>query len=271
MKDESESNSLEELLKTGAEVAGATAGAAIGLVGGPAGVLAGAASGPLVGRALLHVAQELRSRFLGHREEVRIGATLAYAIDTIESRRAQGERLREDGFFDSDSQSRNDAEEVVEATLLAAQREPQEKKLKYLGRLLGNLAFEESIDRSQANLLIRMAEQLSYRQLLLLQLFLQPGSVTRDNDFRGQGAQLSNDLVYVLAEIHDLYLRGLVNNGGEVAFGLTGLIPARVETQGIGRHLIVLMGLNTVEDAPALNTLTALLMSGPKKTESRER
>jgi len=156
----------------------------------------------------------------------------------------------------------------MEATLLAAQREPEEGKLRYLGRLLGNLMFEMGFDRYQANHLVRTLEGLSYRQLMLLQVFLMPGSVTRDVSYEGvtyinDDGPATGRLMFVLAETYDLYTRGMVNNGGHAAFGMTSLVPSKIETQGIGSTLAALIGLDFVEDAAALNILTKIFMSAP--------
>jgi len=237
--DEPETSDVDDLIGLGTEIVGTTVAAAIGFVsGGPLGVIAGAAAGPVLTRSLLELAREIRSRLLGHREEVRIGATLTYFLETIKARLADGDLFRTDGFFDAGPTMRSSGEEIMEATLLAAQREPEEAKLRYLGRLLANLMFEEAFDRPQASLLVRTLEDLSYRQLLLLELFLKPGGVIRDVNYHGL-AYVDDDgpatarLAFVLSETFDLYTRGLVNNGGQAALGMTSLVPSRIETQGI--------------------------------------
>ena len=42
-------------------------------------------------------------------------------------------------FFDEKQTGRSDAEEVLEHMLLKAQREPEEKKIQYIGYLYGSL------------------------------------------------------------------------------------------------------------------------------------
>jgi hypothetical protein len=54
--------------------------------------------------------------------------------------------------------------------MLAAQREHEEKKVPLLGNLMASIPFDEEIDRGQANLLLRLAEDVSYRQLCILAL-----------------------------------------------------------------------------------------------------
>ena len=251
---------LTELIEVGTDIAGAAAGAALGLVAaGPGGAVLGAAAGPGLAFPLRRLARELRARFLGPREQVRIGAALAYAVQEAGRRLEAGQQPRSDGFFtDADRQGRTTAEEIVEATLRAAQGEHEERKIRYQGRLFGGIAFDPTIGRLDANHLVRLSEQLSFSQLLLLQLFAQPGAATRDADYRGS-EQLPMDLIHVLSEALDLYSRGLINNGGDVMFGVTDLHPARATTQGIGVQLLQLMGLDMVEEAGELNRLTQLL------------
>src|ERR1051326_659774 len=69
---------------------------------------------------------------------------------------------------------RSTAEEIAEAVLVAAERDHEERKLRYYGNLLANLAFSDGIDRAEANLLTRLAQGLSYAQLCLLSIFWLP-------------------------------------------------------------------------------------------------
>jgi hypothetical protein len=62
-------------------------------------------------------------------------------------------------------------EQIGEAVLIAAQLEPQEKKLIYHANVLANLAFTTSVDRAQAYMLIRLAGKLSYRQVCMIAIF----------------------------------------------------------------------------------------------------
>jgi len=55
--------------------------------------------------------------------------------------------------------------------VLAAQREYQEKKVPFYGCFFANLAFRSDVSRAQGNMLLRIADQMSYRQLCLLAMF----------------------------------------------------------------------------------------------------
>lgn len=64
----------------------------------------------------------------------------------------------------------------------------------------------------------------------------------RDGDYRGQGS-FSKELYQVLYECLDLYHKGYINFGGEVAFGPTDIKPGSMTVQGLGADIFNLMKL----------------------------
>jgi len=116
-------------------------------------------------------------------------------------------QVRHDDFFEDQLYQRSAAKEIVEGVLLAAQREHEEKKLLYYSNLLANIAFHPEIDRAHANLLIRLGERLSYRQLCVLSLFKQKSKFNlRQQDYRSSGTVSELDKVVLLQEIFELYM-----------------------------------------------------------------
>lgn len=241
------SERLRELINNGSEIAGAFIGAALGFVAtGPVGAGLGGAGGFLAAKALRRVGNEVSGRILGPRERVRIGGVLAIAASEIKSRMENGERIRTDGFFDEKESGRSDGEEVAENVLLKSQREPEEKKLPYMAHLLSNVAFDSQISPPMAHQIIKIADQLTYRQLCLLKLGAsKEGFGLRSSDYREHGG-FPKELYQVLYECLDLYHRGLVNFEGEVAFGPTDVAPGRMTVQGLGADLYNLMKLATI-------------------------
>lgn len=98
------------------------------------------------------------------------GMMMAAATIRIDERMKNGENLRDDGFFDPRLGDRPVADEVYEGALMVAQRTYQEKKIPFLGNLLASISFDKEIDGGNANLLLRQAEAISYRQLCILAL-----------------------------------------------------------------------------------------------------
>lgn len=160
--DASDEEGHELALEVGANLASAAAGS---LVAGPVGAALGAVTGPVLTRAGRALASRIRGR-----EEARTLTALGYAAIAIEERLSEGDELRSDGFFQRGDLDRSAADEVAEASLRAAARDPEEMKLPYYGRLLANISFRADISRGTANQLVRTAARLTFRQCVLLAL-----------------------------------------------------------------------------------------------------
>jgi hypothetical protein len=160
------------------------------LINCPAGATALGAGGSLAAMALKHIGQEASERLLGPREKVRVGGVLAITASTINNRIEKGEKIRSDGFFEEKTKSgRSNAEEVAESVLLKSQREPEEKKIPYMGYLLANVAFATDISAEMAHQLSKASEQLTYRQLCILKLAVVKQAFNlREGDYRGQSS-----------------------------------------------------------------------------------
>ena len=240
---------IQQLINYGAEIAGATIGGASGfLAGGPAVAGLGAAGGAVVAIVLRNVGQEILERQLGPREKVRMGAAFTIAVAEICRRLESGERPREDGFFDKNQTGRSDAEEVTESVLLKVQREPEEKKIQYMGYLLSSIAFSPQISVHMAHQLTKVAEQLTYRQLCILKLCaVKDDFGLRNESYRGQKT-LKKELYQVLDECCDLQDRRCIHFGSPVVFGFTAVVPGNMIFQGLGSDLFNLMKLSFIPD-----------------------
>ena len=244
----SEKNSgIHHLINSGLEIAGGAVGGALGfLAGGPIGAAVLGAGGTAAAMALKHIGHEASERLLGPREKVRVGGVLAIAAGEIRQRIEMGEKVRADGFFDKKQSSRSDAEEVAESVLLKSQREPEEKKIPYMGHLLSSVAFDATISAHMAHQITKAAEQLTYRQLCLLKLAVVKQSFgLRSEDYRKQG-EFQKELYQLLYECLDLYHRGFLNIGGGVAFGPTDIPPGKLTVQGLGADIFNLMKLSLI-------------------------
>ncbi|CAG1020194.1 hypothetical protein DOJK_00162 [Patescibacteria group bacterium] len=239
---------IEELIAIGSDIAGGAAGGAIGFfTAGSVGAVLGGITGPLLSFTFRRLANEIKHRLLGKREEVRIGATIAFAAKKIQENIANGLQVRQDGFFQRQHTERAAAEEILEGVLLAAQREHQEKKLLFYGNLVANIAFHPEIDRAEANLLIRLGEQVSYRQMCLLALFMRlDTSNLRQEDYRSNG-NVGTARVALLQEIYALYLQGMLNASGVALLSLADIKPSKIKIQGTGTTLYELMELWKVD------------------------
>jgi hypothetical protein len=138
--------------------------------GGVVGTVIGGPLGAAVGFGIGYAAQEVLARMLAPRQVHRVDVTLDATAQRIEERVTARDPLREDGFFDEQDEHRSDAQEVAEGILFTAMTDYEERKTRFYGYLLANIAFEPAVDRGTAHALLRLAEGLSYRQLCLLAL-----------------------------------------------------------------------------------------------------
>ena len=140
-------------------------GAGVGLfLAGPPGAVGGAVAGPLVASVL----RDLTHRFLSHREDARVGGAVLVGVARLQERIDAGDQVRNDGFLASMPGRRSDGEEIIEGVLLAAQRDHEERKVEFLGYLLGNVCFESEVDSYLANWTIKTAQELTWAQLVML-------------------------------------------------------------------------------------------------------
>lgn len=241
---------IEFLIESGSEITGATTGAVIGgAIAGPPGAMLGIVGGKAVERVFSKLGSEIKNRVLSKRESNKIGATATYALEKIEENIKSGKKLRDDGFFENDDTNRSTADEIVEGMMFSAQREHEEKKLKYYGNLVANIAFDKTISREQANQLLSIAKRLTYRQIKLISLFginqQLPIKMLRKEDYRNNGVS-GYILISILQDTLELYNIALVGGNGSAILGMTDIVPANSRVQGMGAILYNLMELSTI-------------------------
>ena len=257
-RETEKNDTFQQLINYGVPLLGAGASAAISSTLGMIGP-EGAAIGGMVGKgieiALSRVGQDISERHLSIREKVRVGAVLVIATEEISNRRASGENFRDDGFFDEKPTGRSDAAEVVESVLLKVQREPEEKKIQYMGYLISSIAFDSAINVHMAHQLIKAAEQLTYRQLCILKLCaVKDRFGLRNNNYR-ECYRIEKDLDEVLHECADLHNKEYIHSGLDtitfepnVLSRLRSIIPSDMAFQRIGDYLYNLMKLSLIPD-----------------------
>ena len=254
-QEQVEERNITERFDDYAEIVGSGIGGVLGFLAGDMMAAAfGSAAGPVVARILKNIGQEFSKRQLSPQEDYRVGKVLAIAALEIHQRIENGESLRNDGFFDKKPIGRSDAEEVAEAITLKCQREPQEKKILYMGFLKASLGFDSDISVDMGHQLIKAAEELTYRQLCILKLAVVKHRFgLRDQNYQ-DCEKFSKELYQVLQECHDLCLKNYldykipVTFRGEIAVGYVNLQPNNITIQGIGEDLFKLMKLSLIPD-----------------------
>ena len=234
---------FQNIINLGRElIAGAFPGV---LIGSPEAALYGA-SGAVASIGLKALGEKFSRRHLGPREEAKVGALLVLASEEISKRMERGDSLREDGFFNEKATGGKDSEEVIESVLLKCQREPEAKKIKYMAKLLSNICFDSEISADTAHRIMKVAEQLTYRQLCILKICAIKDSLDlRKENYRSRG--YSNNLYAILYDYHDLYLNGYIGFPDEkVEFGPMDLVPGRMDIQDQAEDIFELMGLGDI-------------------------
>jgi hypothetical protein len=176
-----------------------------------------------------------------------MGAALAFAIERLQVLKGQGIEVRDDGFFVEDPAGSAGAE-LIEGVLFAALQDHEEKKSLLYGNLLASIATDPTIDRGFANLLLRRAEQLSYRQLCLLAIV---GTQSERQYLRDQRSTPKDSWIQiaVIEELDELgYGRlemvGVERDDGRPPSNLG--VPADLRLRAIGSALYETMNLQEI-------------------------
>lgn len=239
--------SVSEFLAAAGDGTGALVGAGVGgSVAGPPGAVLGAVLGGMSSRLVQKLGREFNQRVLSTREDLRVGSVLALADAEMKERLKRGETLREDGFFDFDESGRSGAEEVGEHILLKCQREPEERKLPYMANLLAAFAFQPSIDVQTAHYMVRIAEQLTYRQLCLIHLVSEKDKYKlRDTVIQNDEGYYAVDLYSILLDIQSLVEQGYLQDRVKFTH-FQNRVPAELELESFMGFISYLMRLREI-------------------------
>jgi hypothetical protein len=166
--------------------------------------------------------------------------------------------VRADEFFCEQPNERSSAEEIAEGVLLAAQREHEERKLKFYSNLLANIAFRNDIDRALANALVKQAERMSYRQLCLLALF---GQTERSDNLIRHITKNDITKLVIVEELYNLFQQGIFKRPAANTPDVDAAIEhVMIEVTALGAVMYDLMELQGVSKEE-LSQITELLQT----------
>lgn len=208
-------------------------------------------AGLVLGSAISAMRVDFNARHLSPIESGRVNRTLIIGANKFQNNLDSGQTPV--GHNDKTSN------EIIEGILMAAQHENEDRKIRYMGNLLGNIGFHPSITSMQANLLIRSAQNLSYTQLVLLQVFSEDSykPLLKGGDYRSVD-NLPWLLISYMQEIKMLDDLGFIGMPGDAMLGLKDVNPGKIETQGQGLMLKKLMELDTVPQQDVLSVISVL-------------
>lgn len=201
---------LRAIIEKGTNVVGTTTGAALTMLTGSQELgLALTAIGAT--GVYQKVGSEMTERLLASREQVRVGCVLAKSVEILKSELENGKNLRKDGFFDERS-GRSDAEEIMEGVLRKVQAEYEERKLEYFARLWSTACLDETFGAAKLNYMVKLAEQLTYRQLVIISM---TGAMVkahnsnvfglREQHYEKAGLKMGSETSVILSEIMVLH------------------------------------------------------------------
>lgn len=247
-----------QYLDMGADLAGGAIGGALGfLAAGPGSAAAAGVAGVAIAGVAKRMISEFASRALSIRENERVAAAMLFAVDAISRKLDAGYTPRADGFLDGTRGNRSLAEELFEGVLQKARAEHEEKKVRLLGNLLASYCFTEGVGRGEANHLLHLTEDLTYRQLCVLRLLhLKPHIqelALRATDYSHDAAAVLSrhgaEWLSLVFEIWELVQRGLIarrNPGEHQTFFMVGwnkIVPDYLVLLPVGSRLASAFGM----------------------------
>lgn len=250
----SEDKKAYELIAKGGIIAGGFIGEALAFFAIDP-ITAGAAGA--IG-AIIPILTDITNRVLSKREEIRVGATAAFALVRINSYLKAGHKPRQDGFFDNKDGARSDAQEIFEGVLLKAKNEHEEKKARILGNIFANVAFWPGFSVGEANHVLQITNNSTYRQLCAVAFIEKKGQLLdiklREKTYREISESIKYETISILQEIYDMHSLGLIYCKGESGSGrellrdAEDLIPSRLALDFLGRRYYRVMELVDIPD-----------------------
>ena len=179
------------------------------------GILVAAAIGDLTGISAVVapvITQWGLERFItplmSERQSVRLFQWGKQAAEGIAQRLASGEKYREDGFFEKTPTNRSSIDEVVESTLKKVMDTTEEPKIKFMANLTENVHFDSDLDIDTYRRILKHLEELSYRQLCLIKLFVNVDQIDL-NSFGNPN--ITQNLSSILTDCVEVRDKGLIN------------------------------------------------------------
>ena len=147
---------------------------------------------------------------MSKRQSVRLLQWGIQAAEGIAQRLAEGEKYREDGFFEETPTDRSKIDEVVESTLKKVMDTTEEPKIKFMANLTENVHFDSDLDIDTYRRLLNYLEELTYRQLCITKLFMNADQIDLDNFGH---PNITQNLSSILTDCFEVRDKGFINSG----------------------------------------------------------
>lgn len=243
----------KEIAVRAAKVGANMVGAAVSIsTGNP---IAGAAVGGLLNNAI----DEYDKRVLSPRQRSRVQRTLDMARQDVEEKQKVGTFVeRNDSFFELREADVSDAGKLLEETLYKCTDEFEERKLVHYAKLYSNICFRNDITYEYGYVLLRLARELSYRQMAILAYMADGYEIDMNEWDKVFKANKDIQKYYdFYVECQSLYRWRLTCQPNDYQGIQLGDTP-RTVISTMGKDLHDLMELNTIDTTDVRSVLDAI-------------
>jgi hypothetical protein len=178
-----------------------------------------------------------------------MGATIAFVLADSNARSERGEEVRDDDFFEHRGPLRSEGDEVLEALFRQAAATFEERKLPYLAHLYTFVAYDSSVSGQTAIYLLRITDQLTFRQLTILALAKARDSGRRSGDDRFFQPQMDAMLSDGPRGREDPTVPAERRSLHDLQLVVSSVEPSVDALTPLGKLLVEAMSLDTIPDA----------------------
>lgn len=180
-------------------------------------------------------------------ESKAILTTLYYSLEIIKEKLDKNKLDRKDEVFEKDENGQCLAEEIISGIVISSRNEHEYSKLKYYGYLLGNIIFNNNLDRDECNRLIKLSRQLTYCQIKLINMYVISQTIQipilQREDYTNIGIR-NYKLLGILQDTLDMIQKSILNGSGKLVLDIVQINPSKIKVQGAGTLLYNNMSLN---------------------------
>lgn len=253
-----EPDEVTEFVKQGAPLAVKMTSSAIGaLIGaamaGPPGAILGSLVSPFLEHQLNRALGDIVTRQLSERQRVRAAAGTVLMATNMESRRSQGQTLRNDRFDLENEAGRRPFDELTEQAVLDMMNSVEERRLPYLANFYSSVYFDTDIPRASIATFVAVANSLNFRAMCIVSIV--GNRMVHTGRERADGEpDIWPDVDHMIAkEVFNLVNTSvLVNKANDATYnaatlGYTDVEPGTLQLSPIGQIIYEKMALSTMQ------------------------
>ena len=176
---------------------------------------------------------------ISQRQNLRLFQWGKQAAEGIAQRLEDDEKYREDRFFDKTPTNRSNIDEVVESTLKKVMDTTEEPKIQFMANLTENVHFDSDLDIDTYRRILKHLEELTYRQLCIIRLFVNADQIDLDNL---GNPNITQNLSSILTDCFEVRDKGFINSRNP--------LMEKIETLYLGTSGLVSFGRGDSPEYP---------------------